>query len=91
MHIYQSVFDNFFVSELIASNKIFLGRKNKMPSIIEIQNNADFWKNSFLTLNIDTNWLLNILCLHEKRTNLACDNNFKIYLVNNFCYHIDDI
>jgi hypothetical protein len=64
MQIYQLVFDNFFISDIIGSNKVFLGRKNKMPSKVEIQNNTDFWENTFFSLNINTNWLLQIFYLH---------------------------
>ena len=90
MHIYQTVFSNFFVSELIDTNTVFLGLKSKPPSFKKIQTEVEFWRNSFLMFNVDVDWLVSVFHFTKKRSNKFCSNSMLGFLVGNICYHFDD-
>jgi len=90
MNLYQSVFPNFYISELIDTNRVFLGMKSKMPLFKQIQTEVEFWRNYLLTFNVDVDWLVNAFHFDRKCSNRSCLNSMLNFLGGNICYHFDD-
>lgn len=89
MFIFQFVFENFFISELISSNRVFMGRKSKMPAIEKIQAESNLQKISFIYFDVDTEWLLRVIHFNEKKhRNEMCFK--KTLLMEQKLYHFDD-
>jgi spermidine synthase len=76
LSLYETVFDNYYISETISSNKIFLGLKGKTPQMKQIKRNANLLQDSFTSLDINTKWITEVFHFNKKRYYGVCDNYF---------------
>ena len=83
--IYETVFDNYYISETISSNKIFIGLKGKTPHLKQIKMNADFLQYSFSSVDINYKWIIEVFHFNKKRFYGVCDKYLffkEIFFIN---------
>ena len=72
--LYTNVFDNYFISDIVLTNRIIFGLNGKTPHMKQIKINAKSFKNSFSNLlNVNTEWIIEKFHFDAKRAYGVCD------------------
>lgn len=73
LSIYTRVFDNFYTSETISSNKIILFLNGRTPQLEDVKRNADAMQPTFALLDVNTAWIMAVFHFNAKRLYGVCD------------------
>ncbi len=58
LSLYKSVFDDYFISDIVAINRIMFLFNSQLPCMKQIKKNAKTMKSLFSSLDISTKWIL---------------------------------